>query len=173
MGIKDSDEAKISNVRVAEMTENHLAGVFRISQENNLGYWSYEDYRSEIFRLNSVCLIAETCDMKTIAFMVARLIKLENCAELYNIATDEKYRRSGIAGKLLGELVKRSVDSNLNRIMLEVRKSNLPAINLYKSEGFTILGTKKDFYKSPVEDALTMIKILGEESNLKLKSLID
>ena len=42
-------------------------------------------------------------------------------------------------------------------VSLEVRESNVAAISLYKKFGFEITGTRKRFYKAPVEDALVMI----------------
>ena len=39
-------------------------------------------------------------------------------------------------------------------ISLEVRKSNIPAIKLYEKFGFEKVGTRKDFYRKPQEDAL-------------------
>ena len=41
-------------------------------------------------------------------------------------------------------------------IFLEVRQSNIPAISLYKKEGFEELGIRKKFYEHPVEDAIIM-----------------
>jgi ribosomal-protein-alanine N-acetyltransferase len=41
---------------------------------------------------------------------------------------------------------------------LEVRKSNLPAIKLYKKLGFVEAGIRKDFYTKPLEDAIIMWK---------------
>ena len=43
-------------------------------------------------------------------------------------------------------------------ISLEVRKSNEPAIALYKSFGFEQNGLRKNYYKNPTEDALIMTK---------------
>jgi ribosomal-protein-alanine N-acetyltransferase len=45
-------------------------------------------------------------------------------------------------------------------ISLEVRESNVPAISLYQSLGFTIEGTRKNFYSNPRENAFVMIKNL-------------
>ena len=39
---------------------------------------------------------------------------------------------------------------------MEVRESNLPAINLYKKYGFSSLGTRKGYYQDNDENALIM-----------------
>ena len=41
---------------------------------------------------------------------------------------------------------------------LEVRESNLPAVRLYESLGFTVEGIRKNFYRDPAENALIMWK---------------
>lgn len=44
----------------------------------------------------------------------------------------------------------------IERAILEVRASNVPAISLYHSLGFTELGRIRDYYRHPVEDAIVM-----------------
>jgi len=41
-------------------------------------------------------------------------------------------------------------------VMLEVRKSNLPAQKLYEALGFSITGIRKGYYSDDGEDALAM-----------------
>ncbi|MGB3863640.1 MAG: GNAT family N-acetyltransferase, partial [Candidatus Aminicenantaceae bacterium] len=41
-------------------------------------------------------------------------------------------------------------------VFLEVRPSNLSARSLYNKLGFKVLGTRKDYYQTPLEDALIM-----------------
>ena len=43
---------------------------------------------------------------------------------------------------------------DLRFITLEVRTSNLPAIAMYRSLGFTEAGVRRNFYTEPREDAL-------------------
>jgi ribosomal-protein-alanine N-acetyltransferase len=42
------------------------------------------------------------------------------------------------------------------KIILEVRKSNNPAINFYLKFNFTIAGERKNYYSNPIEDAYVM-----------------
>ena len=42
-------------------------------------------------------------------------------------------------------------------IFLEVRGSNEPATQMYSKFGFEVIGTRKDYYTSPVEDAVIMM----------------
>jgi [ribosomal protein S18]-alanine N-acetyltransferase len=42
------------------------------------------------------------------------------------------------------------------RVLLEVRKSNLPAQKLYEAMGFSTTGIRKGYYSDNGEDALAM-----------------
>ena len=42
------------------------------------------------------------------------------------------------------------------KVVLEVRKSNNPAINFYLKFNFKIAGERKNYYSNPVEDAYVM-----------------
>lgn len=71
-------------------------------------------------------------------------------AELVFIVTDKTKLRKGYGKYLLGETL-----AILNLpCVLEVRESNIPAIKLYESFGFELLGKRKNFYSNPTEAAL-------------------
>ena len=75
-----------------------------------------------------------------------------------NVAVTEKARRSGVAALLMHRLFQLARERSLSFISLEVRRSNAPAIALYEKYGFVTEGTRKNFYREPVEDALIMTK---------------
>jgi ribosomal-protein-alanine N-acetyltransferase len=79
--------------------------------------------------------------------------KILDEVHLENIAVDERWRRKGIGSKLLEFLIQRSKESS---IFLEVRPSNIPAINLYKKYGFREIGIRKNYYVN--EDAIVMMR---------------
>lgn len=157
-----------AEVTFIKMREQDIPQVLKLAESVNLGFWSFESYRSEIKNENSVCVSAILKDVKLedttkeiiIGFIVARLIKLECYAELYNIAVKETHRNKNIGGNLLKLLIKTCQDNNLQKILLEVRRSNPVAIGFYQKMGFRVLAINKNFYNSPSEDALTMVKNL-------------
>ena len=75
-----------------------------------------------------------------------------------DIAVFEKYRKQGIATELIVNLLRYAKQNNMNFVTLEVRKSNLKAINLYTKMGFHTVGERKNYYTNPVEDAVLMTK---------------
>ena len=77
-------------------------------------------------------------------------------AELCRIGVNPMQRKKGIGSAVLKEYISYLVKNNCKRLFLEVRKSNLGAIELYKSVGFKTDGIRKDYYHSPTEDAYLM-----------------
>ena len=80
-------------------------------------------------------------------------------AELYRIAVSDKFRKKGIGGKLLEEFTNECRLRNGEKIFLEVRSRNIPAISLYKKAGFEEISLRKGYYGD--DDAVIFAKILG------------
>ena len=78
--------------------------------------------------------------------------------DITNVAVEEGSRRKGCARRLLLELMRRAALRGVENFTLEVRESNLPAVRLYESLGFTVEGIRKNFYRDPAENALIMWK---------------
>jgi ribosomal protein S18 acetylase RimI-like enzyme len=65
-------------------------------------------------------------------------------------------RRSGLGRALVEHLLKYAVEARVRRVILEVRCSNVPALNLYHSLGFEDGRIREDYYSEPSEDGLEM-----------------
>lgn len=76
--------------------------------------------------------------------------------EIEYIIVDEAYRKKGIGSKLLNAIQK----NNIKNITLEVRESNVEAINFYKNNGFKVEAIRKNYYGN--ENAYLMLKELGD-----------
>lgn len=76
--------------------------------------------------------------------------------QIANVATLPQFRRNGIADKILCKLVNHAQETDVSVITLEVRSENAGAIALYEKHGFTVVGTRKGYYKNPADDALLM-----------------
>ena len=80
-------------------------------------------------------------------------------ADVGNIAVAEQYRRSGIATKVLNGLCDMAKEKGVEKLFLEVRVSNSPALALYLKCGFNGLYARRRYY-SDGEDCLVMVKTL-------------
>jgi ribosomal-protein-alanine N-acetyltransferase len=87
----------------------------------------------------------------------ACLFSLFDTAEVLNIAVDAPYRGRGIGGALMGALHEKAKEMGAERMMLEVRASNAPAIALYKKFGYEKISVRKRYYADG-EDADIMEK---------------
>ena len=74
--------------------------------------------------------------------------------EIINIAVNPTLRRQGVGGALLRHVRAAAEVSSAERIILEVRRGNAPAIALYASQGFALSGTRPGYYPDTGEDAL-------------------
>ncbi len=79
-------------------------------------------------------------------------------AELLKIAVALEYRRQGIAAHLVAHTLRYLAEQGVRRCFLELRASNLPALALYERFGFHRVGLRKNYYASPLEDAILMEK---------------
>lgn len=77
-----------------------------------------------------------------------------------NVAVSPEHRRLGIADTLINALIDRANEKDLSFVTLEVRKSNVPAIELYIKNGFSEVGLRKNYYTKPTEDAILMTRFL-------------
>jgi ribosomal-protein-alanine N-acetyltransferase len=75
---------------------------------------------------------------------------------LLELASHPEQRRKGFARALLAALIEHARTHQARLILLEVRRSNLPAIGLYESFGFRTTGVRRGYYSDTGEDALEM-----------------
>ncbi len=78
---------------------------------------------------------------------------------ILNLAVSQNYRRKGIASEFIKSIESAALKKNIYGITLEVRETNIAAINLYKKFGFEIKGKREKYYENK-DDALIMWKIL-------------
>jgi len=99
-------------------------------------------------------------DIKVIGYGLVMLSPGE--AHILNICIDPEYQRRGLGRYLLRYLIKQSRQTDIDMVMLEVRRSNVSAQLLYQSEGFNELGVRKAYYPADNgrEDAIILAKYL-------------
>ena len=117
--------------------------------------WSYRDIQDLICTEGAMCFTAVD-DGKVVAYVLGRLIAPEG--EIYRVAVTPEKRGRGIGYRLLDYAVKTSKGQGLERLFLEVRSQNTPAIKLYTSYGFKKIGVRRNYYKNPTDDAIVMLR---------------
>ena len=81
---------------------------------------------------------------------------------ILNLAVHPRYRRRGLGRALLTEALRQARALGVQVAWLEVRPSNLPALELYESFGFKKAGTRPLYYQDTQEDALLLTLYFDE-----------
>jgi len=126
---------------------------------HHLSHWSIDSYyrllNDDSFTSSFVAEIEEENGRPNVVGFVIFHIAAD-VSEIYNIAVENSYARSGLGHQLMTAAIQESSRRNASKVVLEVRKSNSPAINFYLKFTFRIAGERKNYYTNPVEDAYVM-----------------
>lgn len=143
-------------MKILLMEERHLPGVAAIERACFSHPWSENGLREELGR--GIFLVAEGDDGAPVGYVGCQTVLDEGY--ITNVAVLPAFRRKGVAETLLHELAARA--GGLSFVTLEVRQSNAAAIGLYTKMGYQPVGTRRNFYADPTEDALLMTWARGD-----------
>ena len=104
-----------------------------------------------------------TLDNEIIAYSMVMLSPGE--AHILNICVDPDYQAKGLGRYMLHHLIKKTNQTDIDMVLLEVRRSNTKAQQLYQSEGFHELGVRKAYYPADKgrEDAIILARYLDNK----------
>ena len=137
------------NNTIKEATLGDIAEIVKIENACFSTPWSEESLKESLKSECSHFYLAEA-DGKTAGYIGVQIFSGEGYVT--NVAVLPEYRRQGIAKAL----IEKALENDMQFLTLEVRESNTPAINLYKSLGFETVGKRPKFYREPEEDAVLM-----------------
>ena len=144
-------------MQIRSMTLEDCAQVAAIETMSFSMPWSLHAFTETIGNPNYRFLVAEE-DGEILGY--CGFVYVLDEAEIPNVCVSADARRRGIGRALMEELVQRARELGIVTLHLEVRQSNIPAQNLYRSIGFEDIGIRKNFYDLPKEDAILMCKTL-------------
>lgn len=148
-----------TNISLIPMTSRHIDAVALIEEKSFSVPWAKTMFSEIAENPISHFYVAVTDENEICGF--AGMYVIGDESQILNIAVSPDFRRCGIGKKLLHKLIDECEKLNVVMILLEVRESNTPAKNLYKSFGFELCGKRKKYYTNPVEDALVLSKVLN------------
>lgn len=90
-----------------------------------------------------------------LGFIVFWLVHDE--VHVLNIATALEARRCGLGRALMHEAAEAGRRRGATLATLEVRRSNTPALDLYRSLGYRQVGVRPNYYAEEGEDAIVMV----------------
>ncbi len=121
--------------------------------------WSRQHFHAELEgnQFSRVRIIPHpecTQNLQIIAYICVWIVFEE--IRYLNLAVHPDFRRRGLAKQLIHETLDLGMRAGCCRGMLEVRKTNDMAKNLYESFNFKSYSTRKSYYTNPTEDAILM-----------------
>ena len=138
--------------KVSLMGIDDLKEAYKIECEVNPSPWKYETFLSS-FEVGHKGLICKH-DSEIIGFIIFSPINPE--AHILSISVTKKIQSKGVGALLLQSMLDQCAAMNYKKIFLEVRTSNLQAINFYQKFGFSKDAIRDNYYTDNSEDALLM-----------------
>jgi len=145
------------SLEISPVTEADLEEILTIEHASFPTPWSLELFRRELDLAISRGLAArrtERMAASVCGYLFCWFVAGEG--QLQRIAVRQDLRRTGIAGRLIGEMLRVCEREEVRRVMLEVRRNNEAAIGLYRKWGFHRTGIRRGYYPETGEDALLM-----------------
>ena len=145
---------------IRPMQMEDLPAVLRIDRLSFATPWSERTYRYELSENpTSRLLVAEEMGPqapRVVGYLGYWLIVDE--MRISTLAVDPEERRKGLAGRLLVTAMEGAAQAGAEVATLEVRESNMAAIQLYRSHAYEIVGRRPRYYRDNGEDALLMTR---------------
>lgn len=142
-----------ADLRFRPITIADLDEIMAIERASYPFPWSSNFFRQE---LQVACARSVLVELHGTILGYVLFWLLPGAVDIHNVAVHLDYRRRGIASMLLERVISEARDHGAVRVLLEVRKSNLPAQSLYQRIGFIVTGVRKGYYSDNGEDALAM-----------------
>jgi ribosomal-protein-alanine N-acetyltransferase len=145
----------LEGVMIRDMFEHDFPDVHMLESICDPTPWSVNSLRYEINNKDSILKVAVRDD-KIVGYVCIRtLLDITHVMKINVLPGD---RRNGIGSALFSESMKqlRLNKPDVNSVTLEVRDSNDAATGLYNKFGFRKTGSRRNYYKNPLEDGIVM-----------------
>lgn len=144
---------------IHKMTDGHLQQVVAIEERVFTSGWPKSEYEYELHDNPYASLYVVQKNNKVVGYF--DLWVMYEKAEIANIAVHPDYMQKGYGQLMMDTLLKKSIEAGCETISLEVRMSNIAAIQLYKKNGFIEVNVRKNYYSDNGESAYLMVKPIG------------
>lgn len=134
-----------------------LDAVLAIEGASFTNPWTREMYLSELDRPDvSSVYLARGAEGQIVGF--CSFWRVLDELHINNLAVAPDRRRAGVASALLGTVMAEGARLGARRALLEVRRSNDAARELYLRLGFSVVAVRRGYYSHPDEDALVLLR---------------
>lgn len=147
---------------VRPATEDDLDTLVEIESRVHVAPWTRASFEAELSKPYAQVLLLtdDETDSKIAGYIV--FWNLLDEAQILNVAVDLPFRGQGHAKSLVRQVVSIASKKGSKRMVLDVRKSNVGAIQLYQGLGFSIVHIRKNFYSNGEEAFQMALELAGE-----------
>ena len=138
-------------------TEEDIKQIAGLEAKTFSDAWTEKGVRETFEQTQAFITVAED-DGRLIGYCIIYYVMDE--AEVARIAISEDIRRRGVGKGILDYACECCKEKKIERLLLDVRESNVGAIAFYQKYGFQTDGIRKNFYDIPQENAVLMSKSL-------------
>lgn len=143
----------LNEIKILPLDVKNVDNVISIQNNLNIHILSKENILNDINNSNFKCIVA-VYDKEIIGYISFSCIF---DIEIESVLVKSSYQRQGIGTLLLNYIFKFAKENKISNVFLEVRKSNIGAISLYRKLGFSNISIRKKYYENS-EDALILKK---------------
>jgi [ribosomal protein S18]-alanine N-acetyltransferase len=140
-------------VHIRWMIRRDMPEVLAIEAHSFEFPWSDDDFLRCLRQRNCIGMVAEQAD-RVVGFMIYELHR--NRLHILNFAVHPHFRRRAVGQQMVRKLAGKLSSQRRNRILLEVRETNLPAQLFFRKLGFKAISLLRSFYEDTPEDAYLM-----------------
>lgn len=144
-------------------SEDDASKIADIERRVHKAPWSTESVLAELRKPHAHVWVVtdDETDEEVYAYIV--FWDQADAYEILNVAVDLPHRGTGLGQMLVRKVVSDAIRAGRQRVILNVRKSNAGAVELYQKQNFTVRHVRKAFY-SDGEDAYEMVVELDGEN---------
>jgi ribosomal-protein-alanine N-acetyltransferase len=149
-------------MKIDPATAADLDAIDELEQHSFKRPWPRSTFEAELHREWARLDIVRDDAGRVIAFCNYWIVPPE--LHVLAIATHPDHRGRGAARELLAHVLASAAQGGCSMATLEVRAGNRPAIALYERAGFRTVHVRARYYQDDDEDALVMLRGLGEDT---------
>jgi ribosomal-protein-alanine N-acetyltransferase len=152
------------SIQIVPLSREHLDQIVTIERASFTDPWTRGMFESELDVQARGYARGAVRRRLLVGYIFAVIIPDE--AHVGNLAVAPAERGHGVAQELLDQLVKDAREAGVRRVTLEVRAANHIARKFYYKNHFIDIAIRKNYYRSPVEDAIVMYRVLPEDPSV-------
>jgi [ribosomal protein S18]-alanine N-acetyltransferase len=148
-----TEQTREVRVHIRWMIRRDMPAVLATEKTSFEFPWLEEDFIRCLRQRNCIGMVAEHDD-QVVGFMIYELHKAR--IHVLNLAVTPEYRRRGVGSQMVAKLIAKLSPQRRNRVVLEVRETNLPAQLFFRENDFRAVSVLRGFYADTPEDAYVM-----------------